>query len=164
MLAGKMRLRTFGLIVSLTSIFAGFALWTLWPEWSPKPEPVAKRLPLEAAGVKVQPPDRPVPTAADTRPPVEPRSAAEAFLIGRSGHDLGKPKAKDAWPGPVKVNLYQDDGHSTINRAKVDLDRDDKWDEKWTFEDGRISKKVAPEDDEQYTQVLVLIDNNWVAQ
>jgi hypothetical protein len=59
---------------------------------------------------------------------------------------------KDASRGNAfKVNLYQDEDKVSMNRAKVDLDRDDKWDEKWTFKPGEITRKVAPTDDENYT-------------
>ena len=59
------------------------------------------------------------------------------------------------------MNLYQDDGHSSVNRAKVDLDRDDKWDEKWTFKGDTIQRKVAPKDDEQYTRTLHWTGSGW---
>lgn len=66
-------------------------------------------------------------------------------------------KIKDASKGRAfKINLYSDEGQR-FNRAKVDLDRDDKWDESWTLEaDGRIERKVAPNDDENYTQRFTL--------
>lgn len=66
-------------------------------------------------------------------------------------------KIKDASKGrPFKINLYSDDGQR-FNRAKVDLDRDDKWDEKWTFKpDGTIERQLAPADDENYTERFVL--------
>lgn len=66
-------------------------------------------------------------------------------------------KIKDASKGrSFKINLYSDDGQR-FNRAKVDLDRDDKWDEQWTFKpDGAIEREVAPADDEDYSQRFVL--------
>ena len=68
------------------------------------------------------------------------------------GKDIGGKKKKDVTKGQkCKINLYQDAGNSSVNRLKIDLDRDDKWDEKWTFkDDGSISRKVASKDDEQY--------------
>lgn len=73
-----------------------------------------------------------------------------------------KPSLKDAARGqPFKVNLYSDGG-TRWTRAKVDLDRDDRWDEKWTFkDDGRIEKQVAPDDDERYTQTLLRQGDAW---
>ena len=102
-------------------------------------------------------------SAPDESSNAAPASAASTghpagdFILGRVGADLGTPKIKDATKGqPYKVNLYQDDGHSTVNRAKVDLDRDDKWDEKWTIDGARISRQVAPADDESYS-----VEQTW---
>jgi hypothetical protein len=66
-------------------------------------------------------------------------------------------KIKDASKGrSFKINLYSDDGQR-FNRAKVDLDRDDKWDEQWTLKaDGAIEREVALADDEDYSQRFVL--------
>ena len=71
-------------------------------------------------------------------------------------------KVKDATKGkPYKINLYSDDG-ARFNRAKTDLNRNDKWDESWTFgADGSIERKVAPADDERYTEVWVLSGGAW---
>ena len=70
------------------------------------------------------------------------------------GKNLGSDKKKDVTNGstPFKINLYQDAGSPTMNRAKVDLDRDEEWDEKWDFKDGVVTRKVAPGDDEAYSQ------------
>lgn len=71
-------------------------------------------------------------------------------------------KVKDAIKGKsYKINLYSDDGRR-FNRAKVDLNRNDKWDESWTFgADGSIERKLAPADDEQYTETLRLDGGVW---
>ena len=72
-------------------------------------------------------------------------------------------KIKDATGStPYKVNLYSDD-RVRWNRLKIDLDRDEKWDEKWTIAaDGAIQREVAPADDEQYSETYVLTDKQWV--
>jgi hypothetical protein len=71
-------------------------------------------------------------------------------------------KVKDATKGkPYKINLYSDDGQR-FNRAKVDLNSNDKWDESWTFDaSGSIERKAAPADDENYTQVYSLVGGAW---
>lgn len=71
-------------------------------------------------------------------------------------------KIKDATEGrPFKINLYSDDKQH-FNRAKVDLDRDDRWDEKWTFKpDGTVEKQVSPADDEQYSETFVRDTDGW---
>ncbi len=52
-------------------------------------------------------------------------------------------KLKDALRGkPYKVDLYRDDGSATVNRLKIDLDRDGTWDEKWDVEGVPPAAKV----------------------
>jgi len=119
-------------------------------------------------------PDTPAidPAAADTPAVTPPAAGADTklrdvdrFLTAWAGKDLGTKKRKDVTKGrPYKVNLYQDEGVGSVNRAKVDLDRDDKWDEKWTFDGPNISRKVAPADDENYSQTSVWNGTEWVAE
>jgi hypothetical protein len=74
-------------------------------------------------------------------------------------------KIKDASKGrPFKINLYSDGG-SRFERAKVDLDRDDRWDEKWAFgADRAVSRQVSPADDETYSESFALEAGvRWVA-
>jgi len=87
-------------------------------------------------------------------------------ILARAAQGISGDKAKDAVRGrPWKVNLYQDAGQSRVNRLKVDLDRDEKWDEKWTFttDGGReiVKRQVAPNDDEAYTLELFLEGESW---
>lgn len=103
-------------------------------------------------------------------PPTEPQAALatgrplDADVLGLLSRPVEE-KLKDATRGtPYKVNLYSDD-RQRWNRAKVDLDRDDKWDEKWTFfPDGATEREVAPADDENYTERYVLRDGAWVTK
>lgn len=121
-------------------------------------------------------PDEPRPLA-DTPPPVDDTKPiddepppvndnlrdVDRELMSWVGKDLGSKKKKDARKGKGwKINLYQDDGNSSMNRAKVDLDRDDRWDEKWTFDGKNISRKVAPDDDENYTDEYDWDGSAWV--
>jgi hypothetical protein len=70
-------------------------------------------------------------------------------------------KVKDATKGkPYKINLYSDDG-KRFNRAKVDLDRDDTWDESWTWKGSDVERQVAPADDERYSEVWLLAGEAW---
>ncbi len=88
--------------------------------------------------------------------------AVDEVIFGYVGQDLGTKKRKDVTAGrPYKVNLYQDDGNSTVNRAKVDLDRDEQWDEKWTIDGQSVSRKVSPADDGQYTEVSTWSGSGW---
>lgn len=83
-------------------------------------------------------------------------------ILDQAGKRIQGDKVKDAVSGSVKVNLYQDKPGQGVNRAKVDLDRDDKWDEKWTFKDGTVIRQVAPNDDEKYTVEYELQEGRWV--
>ncbi len=81
---------------------------------------------------------------------VAPRNWDQVVLM-MVGKDLGTDKRKDVTQGRgYKVNLYQDAGEATMNRAKVDIDRDDLWDEKWTIRGEEISLQIASSDDEVY--------------
>lgn len=85
-------------------------------------------------------------------------------IMAAATRNISADKVKDAIRGRSwKVNLYKDAGKTEVNRAKVDLDRDDKWDEKWTWESDGILREVAPNDDEIYTEKFHLpaAQNSW---
>lgn len=110
-----------------------------------------------------------VPTTSDATPVADSGPGAmrpfDQRIVDRAGTDIGGDKIKDAIPGQVKVNLYADGGQG-VNRAKLDLDRDDKFDEKWTFERAggtwKVKRQVAPNDDEKYTLEYRLQEGRWV--
>ena len=105
------------------------------------------------------------PPATTVTPAVDTMRDVDRVLTARAGKDLGGKKVKDAFKGrSFKVNLYQDAGKASVNRAKVDLDRDGKWDEKWTFDGANITRKVAPGDDENYSEKSVWNGKKWVAR
>jgi len=190
MLAGKMKLKTFiTLVVGVVLLFglvclgvtilvpgvAGVALWSAAPqETTPvaveqvAPTPVATpATPVVAPPTPATPTPATAPPTAATTTPAAPSNTRpfDALLFERAGTDLGTTKLKDVTTGkPYKVSLYQDEGNPTMNRAKVDLDRDDKWDEKWTFDATSISRKVAPADDENYTETWVWNGTEWVKE
>ena len=67
--------------------------------------------------------------------------------------------------GTTVIELRSDSGKgSTIwNRAKIDLDTDKLFDEKWDFgADGTVTRKVAPNDDEAFTDTYRLTNRRWV--
>lgn len=86
----------------------------------------------------------------------------EAYLLATLGGAAREDKLKDVTGGQgAKINVYNEGG--VWARAKVDHDRDEKWDEKWTIAaDGAIQREVAPADDEQYSETYVLTDKQWV--
>ncbi|MCK6524655.1 hypothetical protein L6R49_24880, partial [Myxococcota bacterium] len=89
--------------------------------------------------------------------------AEDSVALQYLGRDIGSDKLKDVSKGRTfKVNVYQDAGHKTANRVKIDLDRDDKWDEKIDFKPEGVLRQVAPNDDEKYTKTYRLVDGAWV--
>lgn len=165
-LAGDMKLSNFLLLVGTGAVLicgGGVAsAWQLgWFEPAPEvatPEPMPRPTPVT---VPTPPPaPEPVEAVAPVGRPVD------QVVLSYAGKALGAAKRKDVTTGkPFKVNVYQDEGHATANRAKADLDRDDQWDEKFTFHpDGRITRKVAPADDEDYTESFVWSEGAWVAE
>ena len=73
-------------------------------------------------------------------------------------------KIKDAFPRePFKVNIYRDGSSPTWTRLKIDLDRDDKDDEKWTLTNGQPDKRqVSTRDDEQYDKEYRWQGGKWI--
>lgn len=112
--------------------------------------------------------------AIDTPPPApaagtEPLRNLDRLILAKIGAGIGGSKAKDAFSGqPWKANLYRDAGESGVNRVKLDLDRDEKWDEKWTIEreggQETVKRQVAPNDDESYTEEYRLRGGAWAVK
>ena len=84
-------------------------------------------------------------------------------MLARIAGPVPGDRIKEAFPGRAyKVSIYKDAGHAKANRVKIDLDRNGKWDEKWTIEDdGTIKRQVAPRDDEDYTIEYRLRGETW---
>src|SRR5262249_24985747 len=73
-----------------------------------------------------------------------------------------KGKIKDAEPHAAwKLDLYQSPGKPTIDRAKLDANRNGKWDDKYTFDGETITLELAPADDEHYTQRYHWNGSGW---
>lgn len=110
------------------------------------------------------------PATAATSAPTTPEGAirpVDTAVLAKLHEKLLGDKVKDVFPGAAyKVSLYQDAGKALPNRLKIDLDRDEKWDEKWTIEteDGKekIKRQVAPNDDENYSLEYRLENQAWI--
>jgi len=181
MLAGNIKLKHFVAMVIAgmvlcggLAIFApGAALLSLMPKRQPAAPVVASTPAPQPRSAPTLPPAPAVAPAPQPAAAPEPVAAAPA-TTGRPadkdafywvGKDLGTSKKKDVTSGKsYKINVYQDDGHSTANRLKIDLDRDDRWDEKWTMDGTEVSRKVAPKDDENYTEQYQWNGSDWVKQ
>jgi len=149
-LAGRMKLNTFIAMLAAGVATCGAAAVIVGPLVLPEPEPA----PAVVAPVKTSTTTSAVTASSSATP--------EAVVMQYAAMNLGMNKKKDVTAGkPFKINLYQDDGHSVMNRAKIDLDRDDKWDEKWTFDGGTITRKVSPADDERYTVEQTWSGSEW---
>jgi len=137
-----MKYKTFRSIVITSGLIAvvggGYVLCSPSNQSKPRTvEPVA--IPTAVEPVMVPPAAvQPAETTKDYR----------AYLLSELGKPAHGDKIKDAIPGPVKVNVYAKGG--VWDRAKVDLDRDDKWDEKWWVAKGKVMREVSPDDNENY--------------
>ena len=167
MFAGRLKLRTFVILAGLSggALCAGVggAYLVFMPASQPEPPAaviaVVDEAPVGAAPI-APPPAEPTSTPTVTGTGMRPEDDAALQYLGR---DIGSDKLKDVSKGRTfKVNVYQDAGHTTANRVKIDLDRDDKWDEKIDFKPEGVIRQVAPNDDEQYTQTYRLVDGAWV--
>lgn len=170
MLAGNLKLKHFLLIIGAlgAASIGGVALMCSGQKDESVAEPKAEDVVTTTAP---QPATRPLETHSTAPVPVEiaakPSSLRDVDkeLMSWVGKNLGSEKIKDAAKGRAwKINLYQDVGTRAMGRAKIDLDRDDKWDEKWTFDGNNISRKVAPNDDEEYSQEFDWNGSNWTAR
>ncbi len=139
----------------------GWALFSRGDEPEPRAAPAVK--PVAPAAPLAQRPAAPVEARADREPlrPID-RRILERLRTPISGGD----KVKDAWKSEaIKVNLYQDAGHALPNRVKLDLDRDDRFDEKWTVDGAHISREISSvDDDKTYDARLLLDGDDWVRE
>lgn len=177
MFAGKMKLSTFAIVAILALGVCGVGtaalfMYGLFDGDSSSSELLEHVEPAAAAPIA-----SPGPITTVVVPAAEPATQAVAntansklrawdkVVFDNQGRNLGSDKLKDVSKGQSwKVNLYQDAGQASMNRAKVDLDRDDKWDEKYTLEAGTILRQVAPADDENYTETYRWSGTDWVRE
>ncbi len=180
MLAGRMKLTNFMFLAGLAGLGGLGALWfasvddeDMGSKRAREPGSASTRVPgnkpvfdgpeepevIEAAPVQLPALDQvqvvPVPA------PVHAGDAVTLAVLSWQGKTASGGKLKDVTKGqPYKVNVYQDEGEATINRAKVDLDRDDKWDIKVTF-GVPPTRQIAPSDDEDYSVEEVWDGSRW---
>jgi len=136
-----MKYKTFRLIAVASGIatVAGAGYFLLGSSTEPARNAVEATAPPPSSIPAAQPAPAPAPTAApDYR----------TFLLSRLGTPAHGDKLKDAVPGPAKVNVYAKNG--TWDRAKVDFDRDEKWDEKWWVKDGKILREASSDDGDHH--------------
>lgn len=93
------------------------------------------------------------------------RTADQAVVefLNRQPNATGE-RIKDAFPREsYKVNIYRDGNSQTWTRLKIDLDRDEKDDEKWTLSNGQPDKRqVSTRDDGTYDREYRWRGGQWV--
>jgi hypothetical protein len=68
-------------------------------------------------------------------------SVTDAEIIARAQTPAkANDKIKDAFRGPIKVNIYEDTGDTAWDRVKVDRNRDEVWDEQWVLKGGQWTR------------------------
>jgi hypothetical protein len=154
-----------GALAGLVALGAGGYWWMQQPPSATEVASVSKVAKVPEVTKAADNPHVPKPaTETKDEPEASPPSSLpelDQAILRSLKRPLPGGKLKDAVKvGGAKVNLYADSGN-TANRAKVDLDRDEKWDQKWTIKGGSIERKVAPNDDENYTRVEVFQDGKW---
>jgi hypothetical protein len=91
--------------------------------------------------------------------------AWDADVLSWRTRSISSDKQKDVSKGKsYKINVYKDAGSSTVNRAKVDVNRNDKWDEKYTFDGEKITLQRAPNDDEHYSETYHWNGSGWTKE
>jgi len=165
-LAGRMKLSHFLVLAVIVVGLGIFGLTKACNKDSPDDVPPPTTAVTPSATPPTQTPPTQTPSTAE--PAGKSDLAARSYdqeVIAWSKRAISGDKMKDATKGkPYKVNLYQEAGHSTVNRAKVDVDRDDKFDEKYTFETTKITLQRAPNDDEQYTETYHWNGSGWTKE
>ncbi|HEY5922957.1 MAG TPA: hypothetical protein VIV11_14860 [Kofleriaceae bacterium] len=162
MLAGKVKLRAFVAVIVGIACGGMFLLFKACKSSEPPPKP--EQVKVEPKPVDPQPVQ---PTPPDPTPPSNEMAARgyDAEVIAWSKKSIAGDKVKDASKGkPYKINLYKDAGKKTVNRAKVDINRNDKFDEKYTFDGDKITLEIAPADDEQYTKTYHWTGTAWLPE
>lgn len=175
-----------GGVVAVLGACGGLGLWcSSRPKTQvPQPKPVVERQAPVSATVPPMTQERPRTAQGSVTPPAPvvsnataPLSASEKArgiplrpmdleILARAAGSISGDKIKDAISGrSYKVNLYQDAGETRINRLKIDLDRDDKFDEKWTLSPARddIRRQVSSvDDDKTYDEEYRLRGDMWL--
>jgi len=113
-------------------------------------------------------PDPPAPgPEADAPGDLQPLRPMDTKIIAKIHAGISGKKEKDPWSKNWKVNLYSDSGDGQVTRLKIDIDRDGKWDEKWTIEEAgaKVKRKVSSGDDDTlYDREYRLRGRKWAVK
>jgi hypothetical protein len=183
MLAGRMKLQSFVLLIVAVAAAGTFGLYLACKSSDSKDPPKEQSKEPPKDPPKEQPKDPPKQAVKDPPPPPkdpppkDPVPAGSGSATAKSDlaarpHDaevlawkdksIPGDKDKDVSRGkPYKVAVYKDAGQKTVNRAKVDLNRNGKDDEKYSFEPDKIQLQRAPADDEKYSETYRWNGTGW---
>jgi len=162
MLAGKMKLRNFLLLAAGGVITASYLACNKSSEPAKEKEHIA--MPPPPAIDAAAPPPADAAVAAAPHADLLPRPYDPEALAWRT-KSLSAGKGKDVSKGrPFKINVYQDAGSKTVDRVKVDANRNNKFDDKITFKANQITLEHAPADDENYTEKYLWNGAGWTKQ
>jgi hypothetical protein len=162
-----MKLKWFVVFVTAFVIAGIAALVATCKNNAPPPKPVVA---TPTPDPTPAPAPTPTPTPVDTNPAPSGSSdlaarAWDADVLSWRTRSISSDKQKDVSKGKsYKINVYKDAGSSTVNRAKVDVNRNDKWDEKYTFDGEKITLQRAPNDDEHYSETYHWNGSGWTKE
>lgn len=140
-------------------------------EPSPKRPDVTVNNPQQSGPVQSSTPTNPQPATAPTQPAGNPLAEGpdgvrplDTMIVNYlKSHPANTDKIKDAFPRErFKVNIYRDAPDTTWSRLKIDFDRDEKDDEKWTLAGGEPAKRqVSTADNGQYDKEYRWLGGKW---
>jgi hypothetical protein len=173
MLAGRMRLSNFLiLLVVLGGVGASGLYFACRSSGDSSAETKTDDKPADMKPVLATTPPEPAPTTPPTPPPSSKKLEStddlaardyDAEVIAWKDKTIAGDKQKDVSKGkPYKIDVYRDKGAKTVSRAKVDVNRNNKFDEKYTFGTGKITLERAPADDEKYNETYHWSGTGWV--
>ncbi|MCS7080904.1 MAG: hypothetical protein NZ585_12765 [Chloracidobacterium sp.] len=139
--------------VVASALVVGSCVWLLSTARSRRPAASQPSLPSS-------PQASPIPADENVLRPVD-RDLLEALR-----RPATTDRIKDAFPNrPYKISLYCDTPGQGWNRAKIDLNRNSKWDEKITIINGEpVKRLVASRDDENYDVEYRWRGGRWVSK
>ncbi len=171
-----MKFKTFRILAIGAAVLAVVGGWSLTAkacggrrDYAPSPTPPVAQ---PAEPYSTPQPTAPVQPAQPATPTRELKPGEQALrpmdvaILEVLARPMSGEKIKDAFPSQsYKVNIYKDAGFTTANRLKIDLDRDEQDDEKWTLEGSgaeiKVKRQVSPKDDNTYPEEWRLLNGAW---
>jgi len=91
-----------------------------------------------------------------------PHQPFDGDALAWRGRSVGAVGVADASKGrPYRIAVFQDVGQPTVNRVKVDADRDGIWDDELTFAPGSALMQHAPAGDGKLIETYRWTGSGW---